>query len=77
MEINCYLFPSRCSLARFNMAVDAHNEGKSHLHRINNVGGDIDHPYYTSSCSSLTAIHSLCVAVLYIGYIVYTGPVIM
>ena len=42
------------------MADEAPNGGKSHLHRLNNVGGRIDYPYHTSSCSSIIAIHSQC-----------------
>ena len=58
IETNCHLFPLSHSMMWSVMADEAHNGGKSCLHKVNNGGSSLDNPYYTSSRSTITAIHS-------------------
>ena len=60
IETNYQLVLWCCSVVWFNMADEACNGGKSHLHILNTGGGSIDHPYCTSLHSCITTIHSLC-----------------
>ena len=39
------------------MTDEARNGRKGHLHKVNNGSDHIAHPYYTSSCSTIPAMH--------------------